>query len=190
MSAEPSIWRARWLLSLPARSSAPQLGFSSSAASRASGAMRSSSSRVSDRRRPISASSSSTDASGCSTVAPVEALQCQPDAAVGGLELDLLRHHRDELLFGVAKPFDRGQLVLELAQNQRGAPAEARFGHLDVGEDVVADVEDRGAGETEVLLDLGGVAAEVGAGSRDRACAPAAAVPPLRRRSRRAAGCS
>jgi hypothetical protein len=43
-----------------------------------------------------------------------------------------------------------------------------RFGHLDVGEDVVADIENGCPGESQILLDLGRVATEVGAWARDR----------------------
>ena len=96
-------------------------------------------------------------------VALVEPLQRQPGTAVGCLQLDLLRHHGDELFFSVSKSFHRGQLLLELAQDQGGAPAEARFRHLDVGEDVVADVEDGRSREAQILLDLGRIAAEVSA---------------------------
>ena len=106
---------------------------------------------------------------GARAVAAEPALQRQAGLGEVELELHLLAHHRRQLGLLRLERFHRGHLVLELAEDERGAPAQRGLGHGDVGVDVVADVEDLLAGDAEPLLHLVRVAADVHAGLPDAA---------------------
>jgi hypothetical protein len=54
----------------------------------------------------------------------------------------LVRHQAIELGLALAKPFDRGDFRLELPRDESRAPAEHALRDVDVGEKVIAHIED------------------------------------------------
>src|SRR5438128_1939128 len=89
------------------------------------------------------------------------ALELELEAAMKELEALLLEHERREPRLVRARGLVRLDLGLELADDERGPPAEDALRYVHVAVDVVADVEDLVAREPEVRLDEGRVAAEI-----------------------------